>query len=109
MTISKVLRAMFPGADEYTDEQIESARKAVSAIMHRSERRMRLPSVFVPIGGIYKRGDVSYRCVARPRVNPRDCCRGCAFYHMQCPEVLQCSKFDREDGRFVWFVKEEGE
>lgn len=105
--IKTVLKAMYPDRDEYTDEEVASARRVMAASVHRTPRSMRLPSIFVPIGGDYVYGGVTYRCVRRPHVVPRDACLGCAFSASgkPCPAALQCSKFDRRDGVFVWFER----
>lgn len=106
--IRSVLRVMYPGRDVYSDEEIAIAGSVIAVISGRSSRSSRLPSVYVPVGGIYEYGGFRYRCVVRPGVVPRDCCVGCAFSApgVACPSALQCSKFDRRDGRFVWFVLE---
>ena len=107
--IQTVLKVMYPGVEDYTEEQMSSARRAIAAAVRRTQRSMRLPSIYIPIGGYYVNGGTRYLCVARPRVHPKDGCTGCAFAKRQCPAALQCSKFDRADNRFVWFVKEGSE
>ena len=105
--IKSVLRELYPGRDTYTDEELATARRVMLASLGRTPRSARLPSIFIPIGGEYVSGGVRYRCVKRPRVVPRDCCIGCDFSESKrgCPAALQCSKFDRRDHTFVWFVE----
>ena len=69
----------------------------------KNEKLLRRPSLYVPIGGEVVVAGVRYRCVQRPVVEPIDACSGCAFRGGHCPPTLQCSKFVRRDGRFVWF------
>ena len=103
--IKSVLKELYPVRDEYTEEEIAVARRVVLASVRRTPRSMRLPSIFVPVGGEYIYGGVVYRCIKRPNVVPKDACLGCAFNKpgRSCPAALQCSKFDRKDGVFVWF------
>ena len=64
-----------------------------------------LPSIFVPVGRRIEVGSHTYRCVEADRsVLPCDACRGCSFARNRrnCNK-MQCSSFDRKDGRFVWF------
>lgn len=104
--IKSVLREMYPGREDYTAEEVAVARRVMSASLGRAPRSARFPSIFIPVGGYYTYAGVRYRCVVRPRVVPRDCCRGCAFERCSCPAALQCSRFDRRDHRFVWFVED---
>lgn len=105
--IRTVLKEMFPDAGEYSDDQINAARRVMQASTSRTPRSMRLPSIYIPVGGEYVCFGKTYRCIARPKVVPRDCCLGCDLSRIKypCPAALQCSKFDRADGRFVWFVE----
>lgn len=107
--IKSVLHEMYPGRDTYTEAELLAARRVMDASVMRTDRSSRLPSVYVPVGGEYVYGGIKYRCIVRPNVSPRDCCRGCDFRCLRypCPAALQCSKFDRRDGRFVWFVRVE--
>ena len=94
----------------YSAEETATARRVFEAVVSCAPRDSRLPSIFVPIGGHYVYGGVRYKCVARPRdIRVRDCCKGCSFSKLKgpCPVALQCSKFDRRDKKFVWFVREE--
>lgn len=106
--IKTVLKEMYPGVEAYTEDQIKAARRVVLASVRRTPRSSRLPSIYIPVGGTYVYYGETFRCVVRPPVVPRDCCLGCAFARAKypCPAALQCSKFDRADGNFVWFVKD---
>ena len=77
-------------------------------LLMKSDKLLRKPTLYVPIGGVVVVSGVRYRCVARPVTEPIDACIGCAFYGCSCPPRLQCSKFVRRDRRFVWFVKVDG-
>ena len=108
--IRSVLKELYGIRDEYSEEEVCVARRVLAASVRSTPRSSRFPSVFVPVGGYYTSAGVRYRCVLRPRgIVPRDCCRGCAFDApgMSCPAALQCSKHDRSDHRFVWFVRED--
>lgn len=71
----------------------------------KSNKSLRIPNVFIPVGGTVVIAGIEYRCVKRPDVHWRDACSGCAFVGGSCPPKLQCTKFTRRDGLFVWFVK----
>lgn len=107
--IKSVLKELYPGKEVYSEEEMSSARRIMDASVMRTGRSSRLPSVYIPVGGEYVYGGIRYKCVIRPSVAPRDCCSGCDFRCLKypCPAALQCSKFDRRDGRFVWFVRVE--
>ena len=63
---------------------------------------------FVAIGDRIRIGRRVYVCVERPMVTPANACRGCDLASYDCVRFA-CSKPDRRDGMFVWFVMEEGE
>lgn len=71
-----------------------------------------LPTRFVPLGETFVRYGVELRCVLRDPIGcPRDACRGCWFSkarkadgrNVNCADI-QCSSWDRMDGRNVWYV-----
>jgi hypothetical protein len=65
------------------------------------------PRRFTPIGGYFWVGDARYVVVPRREgLKPYEACRGCHFSTGYCPSQ-QCSPFDREDGKGVWFVRVE--
>ena len=73
----------------------------------KSEKSLRVPNVFIAIGEEIVVAGKRYRCIERPDVHWRDCCRGCAFIGTaHCPPRVQCTKFTRRDGKFVWFIRE---
>lgn len=100
--LSSILAQMFPGR-EFTSEEISALRLAA---LSSDDKPVRRASRYVPIGDVVIVRGVRYRCVERPDVHHVDCCLGCAFSGSTCPPYLQCSKFDRRDRTFVWFVKE---
>lgn len=73
-----------------------------------------LPTRYVAVGETFERYGARLICVARPRAGvlvPSEACRGCWFAHhfrafdnsvTTCRDI-QCSRFDRMDGRNVWF------
>ena len=81
----------------------------------RSGKGVGLPTRFVRVGDVFSRYGKVLRCVERPAAGvmmPSDACMGCFFScsrsvnsMINCNDI-QCSKFDRMDGRSVWFVEE---
>ena len=72
-------------------------------------RNYKLPKEFIPVGAYVDCGGFRYRCIERPPVCgmlPEDACSGCDISrkYRSCGS-LQCSRFDRKDGRNVWFVE----
>ena len=71
------------------------------------------PSRFIHVGQRFQRYGHNLICLERPADlwPPRRACRGCFFKNsfasenviMNCKDV-QCSAFDRADGKNVWFV-----
>ena len=77
----------------------------------------KLPTRFVPVGGTISRYGFTLTAVLRPsaaKLLPCEACSGCWFAKGRVGELItnctdiQCSKWDRMDGRNVWF-KLEGE
>lgn len=74
-----------------------------------------LPTRYVPIGDEFTRYGVRLVCVRRPRVaSVSAACKGCWFSRgrkvingetvmLNCNDI-QCSSWDRMDGKNVWFV-----
>lgn len=105
--IERVLQDIFPGRDsgEFTEAERELALRAIGAAA-RDAKRSRIPRRDVRIGETFLSKGKEYRCVRVPKsVDFRDACSGCAFERSACP-AARCSKFDRADGNFVWFVEE---
>lgn len=72
---------------------------------NKQERSERLPNRFFRIGDSIRFDGVLYKVIERPYVErPSQVCNGCDLHNKGC-ERLQCSKFDRVDGKNVWFVK----
>lgn len=62
---------------------------------------------YIPLHGRLTRDGLTLECVERPEIeSPKDACLGCYLRKqgMDC-NGIQCSKFDRRDGKFVWFVR----
>lgn len=76
------------------------------------EKENTLPTRFVYLNESFTRYGVRLTCVLRPRgLNPRDACLGCWFNKARrgatittCRDI-QCSSWDRMDGKNVWFVE----
>lgn len=66
------------------------------------------PSVDCEIGGLLELRGVLYRCVERPYIGcVRDACSGCSLSERgRSCDTVRCSKWDRADGVFVWYVEE---
>ena len=77
-----------------------------------------LPTRYVRLGEEFMRYGVSLVCVRRPEgLHPGDACKGCWFAKgrkrlcgdtvmVNCND-MQCSSWDRMDGRNVWFIEKE--
>ena len=62
-----------------------------------------LPHRFIPVGGEFESRGMRVTVVERPaRLDASEACSGCVFNTMLCPRV-QCSKWDRADGKNVWY------
>lgn len=68
-------------------------------------KAMKLPTMFIPVGGKGVYGGKEYECIVRrdSMLPVSRTCEGCAFVSGNCPPLWQCSKFDRRDRRNVWF------
>ena len=86
--------------------------------MGRSSRgSARLPRRFIPIGGEVERYGETFVCGPAPppgELEPCDACCGCWFSRTRRNDglaascsALQCSRWDRKDGRNVWFKLKE--
>lgn len=62
----------------------------------------KLPVTFVAIGEVICRRGKHYTPFPRPK-GVRNC-KGCALINENCDKI-QCSKFDRKDGIFVFFKR----
>lgn len=69
----------------------------------KSLRSASAPRGFIPVGGMFTYGGMSVIVKERPQgIRAMDACAGCAFARGGCPNI-QCSCFDRIDGKSVWF------
>ena len=106
-----LLRRVCPGR-EFTDGEIEAANLVLSSFMGSEDRKSRIPRRYIPLGGRYEKDGKEYVCVERDEVSRIcDACSGCCFSKSSSPDRwclgLQCSMWDRADGRDVWFVEAE--
>lgn len=77
-----------------------------------------LPTRYVRLGDEFERYRTTLVCVRRPDdLHPADACKGCWFARgrkrivgetvlVNCNDI-QCSSWDRMDGRNVWFIEKE--
>ena len=73
----------------------------------------KLPTKFIPVNRTIARYGRLFKCVLRPPVETldvQDACKGCWFARTHRDDRLtsncnavQCSSFDRKDGKNVWF------
>lgn len=108
MKAEHILHMAYPERSEFSEVEIRTA-EAILSVLNISDRAGSLPTEFVPIGGTAVVGGIRYVCVERPR-NLEVCmaCSGCDFNKRgrKCLfSNLQCSSFDREDRKSVWFVE----
>ena len=62
-----------------------------------------LPQKFIPVGQTFTSRGMRLTVIERPSsTEPSEACAGCAFASVSCPR-LQCSAWDRRDGKNVWF------
>lgn len=102
--IESILRSAFPGRDEFTEEERDFAKRVLLA-KDVTVKDVRGRTRYVPVGGEMSRYGRTYVCRAADPVScVADACVGCAFKrdNLYCDDVA-CSKYDRPDGRFVWF------
>lgn len=93
------------GMEKGRRESAGVAETEVIECRRRPSRAEDLPTRFVPVGGRVRMGGVEYECVeAGAETCPSAACSGCDFSRegRGCWS-LQCSPFDRRDGKFVWF------
>ena len=99
----RILRRIYPEKGAFSESEWQLAREILMIADGKTEKASSLPRRFVMLGDVLEFRGRRYRCVLRDEVHWIDCCRGCAFQGGDCPSFLQCSKFDRQDGRNVWF------
>ena len=103
----RILRKMFPDRRDFSEEEVSYVGRVLSAYLEPSSRNTALPSRFVEVGDSVEVGGYRYKCVLRERISaPCEACKGCDFSrkYRNCGDV-QCSSFDRRDGRNVWFAE----
>ena len=82
--------------------------------MSKDSTTQRLPWKYVPLGETTEIAGVRYRCIERTEVEVPLACSGCVFMRPALANRnhcagLKCSKWDRADGRNVWFEEVPGE
>lgn len=83
--------------------------------MEKEKTRAYHPTRYLRVGETFERYGVTLECFAMPPVtHPSEACAGCFFRRsringcvVNCNDI-QCSSFDRMDGRNVWFRIKEG-
>ena len=100
----RILRRLYPGREVFTPEEVAFAMKAMQLVVEENRNTV-VPSKDVAIGARFIRGGIEYECVPRPIVGVRDACMGCSFAARPSCSAPRCSKFDRSDGKFVWFKR----
>lgn len=79
--------------------------KAYNAERESRGRSATLPTRYVEVGEVVSVGNREFVCVESPRIRcVSEACSGCDLSrcYLNCGDI-QCGKFDRRDGRFVWF------
>lgn len=109
--VMQILRDRFPGRESFTDAEVEFASSLLCDAPSPEKSRITPITKYVPVGDVLVRYGRSLRCVARPHRGlacvPGDACNGCFFSlaGRYCDDI-QCSSWDRRDGRNVWFQEE---
>jgi len=101
----RILKKAFPERSEFSEEEIELAEKVIEAYLAPTPRSSALPTKYTDVGDILEIGGHRYECIVARRCSvPSEACSGCDFSrkYRNCSDV-QCSPFDRRDGKFVWY------
>jgi hypothetical protein len=106
-----LLRRVCPGR-EFSPGEVEAANLVLSSFLGQGDKASRIPRRYIPLGESYEKDGKEYVCVEREEVaSPKMACSGCVFSKSSSPDRwclgLQCSRWDRADGRNVWFVEAE--
>lgn len=104
----KVLRRLYKDRDVFTADEVARVEAVIDA--YNEEKSLRgkkyaLPTRFVAVGEEVVVSGKRFVCRVAARVSvPSDACSGCSLskLYLGCGD-LQCSPFDRKDGKFVWF------
>lgn len=103
--IDRVLKKVFPGRDTFTEDEKKLAQRCIEAA-NADAARSRMPRSEYAVGETFEKAGATLKVIARPRgIHPSEACSGCFFISRNC-YGLKCSKFDRSDETFVWFVEE---
>lgn len=106
MEILDKLKRVFPEREGFSDAEIAFAARLLSFTARKTSDAPSLPSRFVELGGVVLHEGHWYRCIESKATHPSEACCGCdiARLYRGCGS-LQCSKFDRRDGRNVWYIE----
>lgn len=101
----KILREVFPGREDFTDDERRLVSRVIVAVNNVAPRSRR-PRTDFPIGHEFTFEDQQLKVVRRTFVlEPKDACMGCWFKeHGKSCYGLRCSRFDRDDQTNVWFA-----
>ena len=106
--VEVILRRAFPERDVFDDSEVRFASLVLAASLVGDGRSAALPTRFVEVGGLVEVGGIRYRCIERTDEScPAAACWGCDISRKgRWCQDLQCGRFDRRDGRNVWYVEE---
>lgn len=94
------------GRTEFTREELLEARRLISRDGDIDEGARRLPTRFIPVGGMVSVEGHIYRCVEASGPDRLSPCAGCDLAELNCTSRMPaCSPFDRRDHRRVWFIR----
>jgi len=100
----RILRFKYPDRTEFTHEELLEARRVLSRDECKDDSAQRLPTKFVPIGGMVNIFGRIYKCVEASKDILTDPCLGCDLRDINCTSrVPQCSPFDRRDRKRAWY------
>ena len=107
MTKEERLLRWKTGRTRFSEEELLEARRVMSRDSNKDESAGRLPSKFIPVGGLVDIFGHIYKCVEASGPHKLDACYGCDIAKSEnCTfRVPQCSPFDRSDHKRVWFVR----
>ena len=100
----RILRFKYPDRTTFTESELKEARRLLSKDGDMDEGATRLPTRFVPVGGMVRVFDHFYKCTEAAKDILTDPCLGCDLRDLNCTSRMpQCSPFDRRDKVRVWY------
>lgn len=100
-----ILKSLYPQRDDFSEQEEAFVDAILRASATLPKRRIQAPSSWCGVGDTLTVGGRTYRCVEVPSdTHWSEACSGCDFSrcYRNCDGVM-CSKFDRKDGKFVWY------